>query len=137
MAAPPLPATISPDGVSVEMVTDEVLAALQTGLFQLRRHFVLEERIGIEEIDADEFLTIRLRTNEASEWSMLVLEAMIFIAVAGCSIDGAAERLRRRLRFDVSWTSRDGTPCFVIASAAKQSRNLSAATVWIASLRSQ
>ncbi|OAF19599.1 hypothetical protein [Bradyrhizobium neotropicale] len=73
MAAPPLPATISPDGVSVEMVTDEVLAALQTGLFQLRRRFVLEERIGIEEIDADEFLTIRLRANEASEWSMLVL----------------------------------------------------------------
>jgi hypothetical protein len=63
---PPSSATIAPDAESVETVTPRFPAVRRPALFQLRLHFVLKERIGIDEIGAEQLLTIGSHRASAS-----------------------------------------------------------------------
>ncbi|MET4328305.1 hypothetical protein ABIB80_004134 [Bradyrhizobium sp. i1.15.2] len=73
----------------------ELLAIRHPALFQLRPPFVLEERIGIAEIDAKQILTFRLHTNERSrQRSRTHIASWDFDRGDTCGTDGLPLRKR-------------------------------------------
>ncbi|WP_210168179.1 hypothetical protein [Bradyrhizobium sp. LTSP849] len=73
------PAVVSDDSAGRAERRDaagELLAVRRPALFQLRLHFVLKERIGIDEIGAEQLLTIGLHRASASSIHLDTVDVM-------------------------------------------------------------